>query len=701
MSFLAPAFLVGLLAIAVPVLIHLIQRERLRTVEFPSLMFLRRIPYQSVRRRRIRHWLLLAMRVAALGLIVAAFARPFVRGRQAAAQSSSSAREVVVLLDRSYSMGYGAHWDRARRAAGDVVRSLAGTDRVTLVLFGTSAEMAVRSTTDRAPVLAAIESAQIGAGATRFGPALKLAQSVLTESRLGHREVVLVSDFQRAGWKREDALNLPPGTAFKPISVAEPRTTNVVLLATSLTRGSFAGQERLTVAASLGNRGSTPVHPSVSLEVEGRTVQTEEVDLGADGSGSVTFAPITLPSQGTRGTVRVGKDLLTQDNAAHFVAAPAQSISTLIVERPDAGRDASLYLRRALGVGRAPVFDLKVVSLNQLRDDDWLGRQVVVLNDVPLSTTLAARTRRFVESGGGLLAVFGDRASWPDEGASALVGKIGPSVDRVSGQLGSLASLDYSHPVFEVFGAPRSGDFSVARFFRYRGLTMADGAAVLARYDDGGVALAESTLGRGRVMIWTSTLDNSWNDLVVKPVFLPFAHLLVRHLAHFEERPPFSIVGQVVDLSAFGAPSTPSPARKAAPAGKAFEMALTPSGRRIALAEGDHPGVLELTEEGFYELHSQSDGSDRTVSLAANVDTAESDLTSVDPQELAAALTGRGRSEVPAAETAEQPEDMERRQTFWWYLLLAGLLLLAAETIVSNRLSRRELELGYQAPVSK
>src|SRR5688572_21779060 len=105
MSFLTPLFLLGLAGLAIPVIIHLIQKERKNVVQFPSLMFLRRIPYQSVQRRRIRNWLLLLMRLAALALIVLAFSRPFVRRTEIAA-SASGAREVVVLLDRSYSMGY-------------------------------------------------------------------------------------------------------------------------------------------------------------------------------------------------------------------------------------------------------------------------------------------------------------------------------------------------------------------------------------------------------------------------------------------------------------------------------------------------------------------------------------------------------------------------------------------------------------------
>jgi len=110
MSFLTPLFLVGISALAIPVLIHLIQRERKRVVVFPSLMFLRRIPYQSVRRRSIRHWLLLSLRALALLLLIAAFARPFFLQGALAARATGGTREVVVLLDQSASMGYGDRW---------------------------------------------------------------------------------------------------------------------------------------------------------------------------------------------------------------------------------------------------------------------------------------------------------------------------------------------------------------------------------------------------------------------------------------------------------------------------------------------------------------------------------------------------------------------------------------------------------------
>src|SRR5438046_1776415 len=135
MTFLTPAFLVALGALAVPVLIHLIQRERKRVIEFPSLMFMRRIPYQSVRRRRIRHWALLMLRLAALALIVAAFARPFFRRNTLAAAAQQGAREMVILVDNSYSMEYGSRWTRAQAAARDAINGLSAGDRASLVLF--------------------------------------------------------------------------------------------------------------------------------------------------------------------------------------------------------------------------------------------------------------------------------------------------------------------------------------------------------------------------------------------------------------------------------------------------------------------------------------------------------------------------------------------------------------------------------------
>src|SRR6202049_2444316 len=270
MSFLAPLFFVALGAIAIPILIHLIQRERKRVVMFPSLMFLQRIPYQSVRRRRIRDWPLLLMRLAAIALVVLAFARPFLKRTTGALASSRGPREVVVLLDHSYSMAYGDRWDRARAAARRVVQALGPSDHATLILFGTGAELEVRATTELGRVLAAIDAAKLSAEATRYAPGLKLAQRVLTESHQPSLEVVMICDFQRNGWIRDDTLRLPEGTIFTPVGISDPQPANLTVSSVMPQRSLFSGQERITVAAGIVNRGPSPVtNLQVHLDVDG------------------------------------------------------------------------------------------------------------------------------------------------------------------------------------------------------------------------------------------------------------------------------------------------------------------------------------------------------------------------------------------------------------------------------------------------
>lgn len=679
MSFLTPAFFVGLGAIAIPILIHLIQRERKRVVMFPSLMFLQRIPYQSVRRRRIRHWFLLAMRAAAIALVVLAFARPFFQQGALAAAAVAGAREVVILLDQSASMGYANHWQRARDAAHEVVAGLRAEDKATLVLFGRNAEENMRATSDRARLDAAINAARVSADGTRYGPALKLAQSILGQSSLKRREAVLVSDFQKAGWGGAEDARFPEGMTLTTASVVA-ETANISVPSVTFARTAFAGQERVTVTAGVANKGDRPATGvPVVLSVDGHEIETKSATIAPHASTSVAFAAFTVAEANVRGAVRAGTDPLPADNTFHFVVSPSAPVSVAIVGNGDRA-DASLYLTKALAIGTTPSFQPEVISASRLTPAIFDKRSVVIFNDTALPSSMGGGAlKRFVERGGGVLVVTGEQSAWLSEDADLLPGKLGAPVDRITGRSATLGYLDYSHAVFEVFKAPRSGDFSSAHIFRYRALTPDPASRVLARYDDGAVALAERRTGAGRVIVWTSTLDDSWTDLAVKPVYLPLVHQLVRYLARYEQTPSWLTVGQVVDLASMAVQI------------RGDRIVVTPSGQRIT-QRANSPGLLELTEQGIYEVRAAGSTTGRPLSIAVNIDPAESDLAPMDPAELVAAVTGHATAETAKAAAPEplSREDAEKRQALWWYLLFAGVLLLAAETVISNRLSRKE-----------
>jgi hypothetical protein len=682
MAFLTPFFLLGLGAIAIPVLVHLIQREKKRVVEFPSLMFVRRIPYQSVRRRRIRHWALLMLRAAAIILIVLAFARPFMRQGPVAAAAIGGAREIVIALDQSASMGYGDHWTRAKDAARAVVRGMGANDRATLVLFGKNAEENMRATADRSRLESAINAAKVTSGATRFGPALKLAESILSRSPIKRREAVLISDFQRSGWSGSEEVRFPEGTSVSTVSVASKDTANLSVPSVSFARAAFSGQERITVTAGLSNKGDEALKDvPVTLTIDGHEIQTEKASVAPHASGSVSFTQFTLTGPNIRGMIHAGSDALPADNNFHFVLTPSAPVSLVVVDSGDSS-SSSLFLSKALSIGSTPAFQVDQTTAARMTPTAFDKRTVVILNDTMFPPAAGGGAlKKFVERGGGLLVATGDHTTWPQGEADLLPGRLGATVDRISGRSASLGYLDYSHPIFEVFKAPRSGDFSAAHVFRYRALQTAPGDRVLARFDDGAIAAAEKKIGAGRVVVWTSTLDDSWTDIGVKPIFLPLVHQLVRYLAQYEQPASWFTVGQVLDLTARAK-------------SRADRIVVTPSGERIAqssLGEGTE-GLLELSEQGPYEIRATGATNGRPETIAVNLDPAESDLSAIDPSELVASVTGHATPVTVQPDQAQEMtrEESERRQSLWWYLLLAGVGLLAIETLISNHLSRKE-----------
>ena len=685
MGFLVPLFFTALAVLGVPVLIHMIQRQRTEIIEFPSLMFVRKIPFHSLRRQRVRHLLLLLLRCAALALLIAAFARPFFRSAVLVAVTGGS-REVVILVDRSYSMGYGNRWERARDAARDVVRDLAPDDQATIIFFDSGAQSGARSTRDRASLLAAIDTAELGAGTTRYGPALQLAQGIFEDSDQPRLEAFLITDFQRIGVDSAANTLLPPGTVLTAVSVAdEDETPNVSVSGASVQRDFFSSRERAAVTVRLANRGNETVERQVALELNGQEFESLPVTVEANSSATLTFAPFTLEDMAMPVSVRAVADALPHDDVFHFTVAPGDIVPVLVVGGAGAA-DANRYLLTALAPGSSPSFSVTVRSVDQVTTADVAAARVVVLNDVGLpSGQVGAAVRRFVEAGGGLWVVLGENVRWPADNLDLLPGTFGEPTDR-DGRGGTLVFVDYSHPVFEVFSAPRSGDLTTPRFFRYRPLNVGPETAVLAKFDDGAAALAEHAVGEGRVLIWTSTIDNFWNDFALKVVYPPFVHKVVEYLAAYTSPTAYLTAGQVLDLAQY-----PGAVDLDVVGGNL--VVRDPSDDRVAVGRDGRTGFIDLTEQGFYEIRDTDAADSASVVVAVNVDLAESNLERVDPQELVAAATGRAAGDRSVTTRREvRPEDLERRQTLWWYLLIGALGFLASETVVSNRLSRTELD---------
>ncbi|MDE2761390.1 MAG: BatA domain-containing protein [Gemmatimonadota bacterium] len=696
MGFLTPLFLIGLAGLAIPVLIHLTRQEKGKPLRFPSLMFLRRIPFEETSKRRIRHWALLAIRLAALALLVAAFARPFVRGGALASVGGPGPEEVVILLDRSYSMELGDHWRQAVARAGEVAAALRPQDRVSLVTFSETPHLVHRSISDPARIAATLDTLRTGSLATRIGPTVKVARSTLAASELPRRRVVVISDFQRAGWRPDPDATLPAEVTVEAIAIGEGSAANLALSDLGLHRESAGARERVTVSARLVNTGAAATTTEVTLAVDETGIGTASVTVPAGGAVPVAFAPFTLTHPFTRGEVRVAEPSgtgLSEDNTLHFVASPGGDLQVLIVDPLGQG-DSNLHLRGALGIAEGAGFRTRLLrgapGGSQLESAD-----VVVLNAAPFPGGEAGdRLRGFVKDGGGLLVALGRRSSVPSVHADFFPATIGP-VSEGGGER-RIGFVDYDHAVFEAFLGPRSGDFSRAAVYRTRRLDVTDGR-VIARFDDGSPALVEGRPGKGRVLVWATGLDRFWNDLPLQPVYLPFVHRMTRFLGGRGEVPAWHLAGTTVSLSALAEAG----ADLAIPPGA---VAMEPGGGSVAL--DPETSLLRLDSRGIWEIRPPGERPEHPVAVAANVDVAESDMTRMDIEEFLAAVGGgpgaaeaAGDTTPTNTSTAEpRAEDFEGRQSFWRYLLAAVFLLMVSETVLANRLSRRRTDGETGAP---
>jgi hypothetical protein len=695
MGFLVPAFLAGALAVAIPIWVHLTHKQRKEAVVFPSLMFLEKIPFKSEKKQVLRNVLLFSLRVLALMLLIMAFSRPFLGKVTRPPAGLGAAREVAILIDQSYSMGYQDRWQRALEAARNAINGLNGMDQATIILFDERATSLGEATTDKAELSALLAAAKVGDKGTKYPPALKLAEKILEESELPRLEVVLISDFQKVAWDGHEEVQLPEGTTVTPIDVAGDSASNLAVTSVNVRRETQEGRDRFTASARITNTSAKPASGvTATLSLNGRQMDTKRVDVPASNAVNATFASVAVPEGTTRATVTItDASGVEKDNTFNFVVAADQEVGILIIEDETPIPNQSFFIATALRIGETPKFRVDVRSASRTGFGDLDRRSLIVLNDAPFpGGDLGKRIRDFVNEGGGLFVVLGDQSNaqgWIGDGAALMPAKVGNLVQRNPGNGVALASIDKGHPVFEIFNQPRSGDFAGARFFNYRPLQPMDSSKVLANFDDGSAAMVEGRFGKGRVVVFAAPLDGAemHSDFPRHSVFLPAIHQVAKHVASFADARPWFNVGDVVDVLQQAKPSGAAASRSAALDSLTLaDVALiAPSGDPVVADSAARPGFAELEEQGFYELRRAGDRAD-AIPLAANVNVTESDLSRFDPTDLVTSVQKRV-SDGSGSGRFLSAEQKEKRQNMWWYLLALALLLLAGETMLGNRLS--------------
>ena len=455
MVFLSPLFLIGLLAAAIPIAIHLIRKEKPPKLMFSTIRFLKKTSKKLVLFQQIQQWLLLLLRAALIALLVFAFARPLFN-QSISRLLDTAPQSVVILLDNSMSMAYGERFENAKEAAIDVLNELSAGDEAAVVLFSGGVDSLQELTTDLDSLRTRVRNLeQPGYGLTRFMSNIRLADQMLAASRFDNREIYLISDFQQSGLSdAEPGWKLAPGVRFNGIDVGEAQSTNLVLTEVRSPEQLLENTGAQPILARVRSTGTVyRSQAEVSLRVDGAVIDRQTADL-SNASEAVVNLSASFDSAGSYvGQVTLTGDDFTVDNDFHFTVEVSPRIRVLVVNgeaSPNWYDDEAHWFTLAVNAAEQSPFAATSVDTAALDAAALEQADVVVLMNVgDLSTTQAAALERYVTDGGALLIAPGDQVD--PQRFNQMLARVSPASLEAPGALLDdylvIADYDRRHPI--------------------------------------------------------------------------------------------------------------------------------------------------------------------------------------------------------------------------------------------------------------
>ena len=719
MGFLNPWLLLGLAGIAVPILIHLLNRFRQRRIDWAAMELLRRALVIRSRRIRIEDLLLLLLRCLAVILIALAMARPTLTASGAKWFGAQEQVGAVLALDGSFSMGYrpgvGSRFDRAADVIRDLKAALNPGDPFSMVLMGNKPRTLLRNTGyDDRRLEKTLKETQPLPEPLSLEASLEQIATLVRETKAPVREVYLVTDAQAVTWeslsdKARRSLSEIGAEAriFVLPTPADPgenlAVTNLALASGSLRRGTVA-----RLVAEVRNNGRLPQERVVvSLLAGDKAVDQRILERVAPGeTGSVPlFVRLDQPGS-VRLSARIGQDALEVDNVRYAVARVREQVRVLVVDGDPsdrAYRSETGYLATALvpkpTPGQKPTLDVLVISWMELPSQKLETFDVVVLANVPdIRQAQVDEIMNFVQEGGGLVVFLGDKVNATLMNARLKRGdvtllpgelkeQVGPPTDAGEGR--PLAAADAQHAMARALAVLPQALVNEARVYRFYKVALApEGRAILKVAGVDAPLLAEKMIGRGKVLLFTTTADRAWTNLPAHPAYPILLHEAMTYLTTRAHERPF-LVGEPISVP-LAMRSTQTSVNFRSPAGTDLAVQVTDrDGRRMARYEQD-----DLP--GFYEMTSADGGPPAVV--AVNVDGRESDVKSLVGDGLTNALAGTPvRILQPGEGMVSAIRESRVGRELWRMLMLAGLVVLALEAYLAYRFSRT-LVAGDVAP---
>lgn len=657
MGFFAPLFLIGALAVALPIWLHRLQTQSSDRQPFSSAMLLETTEERVHLQKKLKYLILLALRIALLLMIAFAFAKPFIE-RPPTLLTAGDAGTHLILVDTSVSMSRAGVFDQALEVARQAIGDAPSGALLQVLSVDDSLHIASNLSADTTDHRAAVSRLNVSALRLDFGASMT-AVDRLAESLPPPVTLHVISDFQASAMPVRFADVVPARvTEFIPhvVGTGIPFNWSVEYMretAEGLDVGLLGYGDRERVA-------------DVELLVNDVVVDTR--GISETGPVVLRFTDLQFEQGNNRVQVRVNTDDdLAADNESFHVVInePPASVPLITLHR---GGLPVTYLSAALESNSAQSYDVEPMVIGEF-DSRILGRhRWALIDDIgSIDAALEDALTDYLQGGGNLLAFAGERA------ASATTLPVsghqlsGASVGIGANEFLSPGQIDTGHPVLSQTEGWHTVNIS-------RSIPIEEQAddQVLIRLENNEPFLIERKIGGGRLLLVLNGLDNRWNDMPVRPVFVSFVVEAASYLSGASEISRTYVTGASLPLSLIGSASG---------------QVVDPDGNTVlSLADTTRAQQINLDKPGFYEVYTPQDD----MLVAANIDPRESELVTISQellerwQDATARLDGitAGQSDIVEAEPLE----------LWHWLLLLLAVVFIAESILGN---------AYLAPLAK
>jgi len=660
-GFLSPWFIAGAALIGIPVYLHLLRRHKTDPQPFSSLMFFERRTQSSIKHRRLRHLLLLSLRVMVLLLLALVFANPFIRRSVAGVGGN---KLVLLVIDDSFSMRAGSRLSDAQRAALALIASKNPRDNAQVMTLGAQLHALTPQTQEIGELRTAVESVKPGESRASYGEFARALRG-LAETVHTPMELHLFSDLQKSNLPANfQDLVLPPNITLIPHPVTKESAPNWTVESVTAP-GQVWDPKKARVLAVVAGFHTPAATRTVSLAINGHTIATRSVSVPASGRASVEFESLDVPYGFSRCEVSIDSaDSLADDDHFLFSVERSDPRRVLFVHEANDSR-SPLYFRMALASAAEAAFTVETVTAEQAPNAQPAQYAFVVLSDVvSLPSAYEENLVRYLRGGGSVLMALGTSAARrphiPVFDCNILNAHY---YSRGPQRFLTVSDTDPTHPAIAKANRWANVDYYFA--------AQVDPAnsRVAARLSDGTPLLLEKRLGEGRILLFTSGLDNLTNDFPMHPSFVPFVEQTALYLSGEGQRTRSRVVDSFVEL------------RTQTDHAASVEI-IDPNGRRpLTLQEAASIQSFQLSHAGFYEIRLANGRHDV---VGVNADRRESDLDVI-PEDVLAIWRWAPPATGSEDLAGKSGQPTAKPYSVWWYFMWVLLVVAVAESLVSDR----------------